>query len=137
MCVQHDVFMLFLSFIICPVCVHQEQFSLHTMMDIQADGIVYTADTGVLHGTVRTMALAACAKLGIPVVLQPPPKPSDTSPWQGAFLTSTSRLVLPIDALINGGGRCLAQFSYPAGCIVEKVAASVAADALTCSEPVF
>lgn len=103
----------------------------------QADGTVHTADAGVLHGTIRTMALAACARLGILVVLHPPPKPNSALPWQGAFLTSTSRLVLPIDALIDADGQVLAQFAYPDGCVVQRLAACVAADVVTCSEPVF
>eukprot|EP00038_Savillea_parva_P006498 m.164162 g.164162 ORF g.164162 m.164162 type:complete len:445 (-) comp12390_c0_seq1:52-1386(-) len=63
------------------------------------DGTVYTAEDGILHGTVRDVVLKVCADLGIPVVLKPP-KTASYATWEGAFITSTSRLVLPIDTLV-------------------------------------
>lgn len=69
-------------------------------------GRVQTAEAGVLAGTVRTFVFQACAQLGIPVDVAVPPKVSDavSGAWQGAFLSSTSRLVLPIDAVDAGDG---------------------------------
>lgn len=62
------------------------------------DGKVYTAGSGVLKGTVRDTVLKVCEAEGIPVVLEPP-FAADVSDWEGAFVTSTSRLVLPIDVV--------------------------------------
>lgn len=62
------------------------------------DGIVHTAGEGILEGTVRRLVLDVCRKEGIPVVLRPPSL-KDLEKWQGALLSSTSRLALPIDEL--------------------------------------
>lgn len=62
------------------------------------DGVVHTAGDGILEGTVRRLVLEVCAEDGVPVVLAPPTLAS-VATWAGAFLTSTSRLVLPIDTL--------------------------------------
>jgi len=62
------------------------------------DGAVHTAGDGVLEGTVRRLVLEVCAADGIPVVLEPP-RLDAASTWVGAFLSSTSRLVMPIDEL--------------------------------------
>lgn len=62
------------------------------------DGTVYTAGEGVLSGTVREVALECCKNEGIPVVLEAP-KVSDLAQFEGAFLSSTSRLVLPLHHL--------------------------------------
>lgn len=60
------------------------------------DGTVYTAGEGVLAGTVREVALAVARREGIPVVLEPP-RLADLNRWEGCFITSTSRLLLPVD----------------------------------------
>jgi branched-subunit amino acid aminotransferase/4-amino-4-deoxychorismate lyase len=59
-------------------------------------GIVETANDGILFGTVRAVVLEGCEALGIPVKLQPPILNEMTS-WDEAFLASTSRLVMGID----------------------------------------
>ncbi len=83
------------------------------------------------------MALNACQRLRIPVVLEPPPQPAAShEPWVGAFLTSTSRLVLPIDSLILGDGTTVGTFVYEPDCIVCRVQAAVADDVVKCSETV-
>merc|ERR1711865_188476 len=65
---------------------------------IHKDGTVYTAEDGILKGTVRTILLDVCAREHIPVVLEPPNmKLPDI--WVGALISSTSRLALPIDAI--------------------------------------
>lgn len=62
------------------------------------DGAVHTAGEGVLAGTVRRLLLEVCEREGIPVVLSPPTLQS-ASAWEGALISSTSRLLLPIDKL--------------------------------------
>eukprot|EP00123_Amoebidium_parasiticum_P012083 comp21100_c0_seq1/m.28494 comp21100_c0_seq1/g.28494 ORF comp21100_c0_seq1/g.28494 comp21100_c0_seq1/m.28494 type:complete len:385 (-) comp21100_c0_seq1:447-1601(-) len=65
---------------------------------VTLDGVVETADEGILKGTVRDVTLQVCRDLGIPVRLCNP-QLQDINQWQGAFITSTSRLVLPIDII--------------------------------------
>ncbi|GMF19028.1 unnamed protein product [Phytophthora fragariaefolia] len=62
------------------------------------DGAVYTAEEGILKGTVRTLVLEVCAEHGIPVKLTPPTL-DDVEKWQGCFISSTSRLVLGAKSL--------------------------------------
>lgn len=59
------------------------------------NGAVYTADQGILPGTIRDVLLSVCRKHQIPVVLQGP-KLSDVQNWEGALIASTSRLALPV-----------------------------------------
>ncbi|KAI8464193.1 MAG: hypothetical protein J3K34DRAFT_123071 [Monoraphidium minutum] len=59
-------------------------------------GALVTADEGVLSGTVREVVLQVCHDLGLPVHLRPP-KISEAPEWQAAFISSTSRLLLPAD----------------------------------------
>jgi len=47
-----------------------------------------------------------CEREGIPVVLAAP-KVDDADSWDGMFITSTSRLVLPVDTLELPDGRVL------------------------------
>eukprot|EP00271_Cylindrocystis_brebissonii_P022479 TRINITY_DN8669_c0_g1_i4.p1 TRINITY_DN8669_c0_g1~~TRINITY_DN8669_c0_g1_i4.p1 ORF type:complete len:383 (+),score=30.78 TRINITY_DN8669_c0_g1_i4:33-1151(+) len=63
-------------------------------------GAVMTAQEGVLLGTVREVALQVCKKLpgGVEVVLEAP-NVRDIGAWEGVFISSTSRLVLPVDEL--------------------------------------
>ena len=94
------------------------------------DGAVHTADAGVLKGTVRALVLEVCEAEGIPVVLEPP-NVSDLPRWEGAFLTSTSRLVLPIDAVATAADPLATRrdFAYAPGdasCVVPRVERLVA-----------
>ena len=68
---------------------------------LAADGTLETAPDGdVLAGTVRRVVLEVAEREGLcPVVLRAP-KLADARTWRGAFLTSTSRLVMPIDTLL-------------------------------------
>jgi len=61
-------------------------------------GKVVTASEGILAGTVRRLLLEVCEREGIPVVFEPP-KLADAGQWDGALISSTSRLMLPIDEL--------------------------------------
>lgn len=56
-------------------------------------GTVYTADDGILKGTVRSLVLEVCAASGVPVALTPPSL-DEVEEWDGCFISSTSRLVL-------------------------------------------
>lgn len=62
------------------------------------DGALHTAGEGILEGTVRRLLLEVCEREGIPVVLRPPSLPA-AERWSGALISSTSRLLLPIDEL--------------------------------------
>ena len=73
---------------------------------MSADGTaVITAPEGtVLNGTVRAMVLRACDELHIRVVQECPRVPPDDqcnsdAAWSGAFVTSTTRMVLDIDTI--------------------------------------
>ena len=59
------------------------------------DGAVRTAGTGVLEGTIRKLVLECCERLDIPMVFDPPHL-REWESWEAAFITSSSRLVLPV-----------------------------------------
>ncbi|KAG5191178.1 aminotransferase [Tribonema minus] len=63
------------------------------------DGAVHTAGAGVLEGTVRRLLLEVCAREGIRVVLEAPAL-ADMAYWEGALVSSTSRLALPVDRIV-------------------------------------
>ena len=95
---------------------------------IGADGkTVYTAGEGVLEGTVRRLLLEVCEREGIEVVLKPPLL-SDASEWSGCLISSTSRLMLPIDELyvpkdgeVSGEGDLVASFENGEGSLASKL----------------
>lgn len=62
------------------------------------DGALYTAGEGVLLGSVRHVVLRVAAAQGVPVVLAPPPL-ARLDEWEAAMISSTSRLLLPVDEL--------------------------------------
>jgi len=62
------------------------------------NGAVHTAADGVLAGTVRRLLLEVCERECIPVILSPP-RLDTAAEWEGALISSTSRLLLPIDQL--------------------------------------
>lgn len=61
---------------------------------------IQTAEKEVLQGSVRAAAIQAAAHLNIPVSLTAP-NLNESNQWQGAFLTSTSRLLLPVKKIIG------------------------------------
>eukprot|EP00455_Lapot_gusevi_P049928 TRINITY_DN7165_c0_g1_i1.p1 TRINITY_DN7165_c0_g1~~TRINITY_DN7165_c0_g1_i1.p1 ORF type:complete len:328 (-),score=62.69 TRINITY_DN7165_c0_g1_i1:161-1144(-) len=61
-------------------------------------GVLQTAEQHILKGTVRDLLLHMCAQQNIPVSLQAPCI-SDWATWDAAFISSTSRLLLPINEL--------------------------------------
>jgi hypothetical protein len=73
---------------------------------VASDGAVHTAaPEHCLEGTIRAMVLAACAEQGLSLVQGLGPAASQAGSWRGAFLTSTSRLVLPVDELVQPSGQ--------------------------------
>jgi len=66
---------------------------------LTADGALATAPDGaVLAGTVRALVLDVAAAAGVRVE-RAPPRLADARAWRGAFVCSTSRLVLPADEI--------------------------------------
>jgi len=65
------------------------------------DNVLYTAGgADVLEGTVRRLVIEVCELHDIPIIFEAPKLGGiDTLRWTGAFLTSTSRLVLPINEI--------------------------------------
>lgn len=62
------------------------------------DKILYTADEGVLEGTVRQLVIDVCKNNSIPLKYEYP-NIKDCNSWDGCFICSTSRLLMPIDEL--------------------------------------
>lgn len=71
---------------------------LQTNFMIIHDGVLYTAGQHVLNGTVRQLVLEVCEANDIPYKLEAPPL-AKLSSLEAAFITSTSRLILPIDEI--------------------------------------
>ena len=65
---------------------------------VGGDGVVRTAGEGVLEGTVRRVVLELCEREGVRVELSAPLL-REARTWRGAFITSTSRLLLPVEEL--------------------------------------
>ena len=97
------------------------------------DGCVVTADTGILKGTVRISVLKACEELGIPVRFETPTK-DKLRRAQGAFVTSTSRLVMPIHRVVEKDKETI-ELQVPT--IVTAIAQRVQEDMLAESDRVF
>ena len=66
---------------------------------VTGDGVVVTAGSGILEGSVRESVLRVCEAAGIPLALRPPTV-ADLKEATGVFLTSTSRLVLPVHEVV-------------------------------------
>ncbi|KAF1320216.1 Thioredoxin-like protein, partial [Globisporangium splendens] len=93
-------------------------------------GAIYTAEDGILKGTVRSLVLEVCQEHGIPVVLTPPSL-DDIGEWEGCFISSTSRLVLGAASIAYedpvSKGKKIKNFggSSVLGTIIESVRQSV------------
>ena len=59
-------------------------------------GALRTAGEGVLLGSVRELVLRVARREGVPVLLSPPLL-GELDAWEGALISSTSRLLLPVD----------------------------------------
>eukprot|EP00644_Phytophthora_capsici_P016339 jgi/Phyca11/508362/fgenesh2_kg.PHYCAscaffold_34_\ len=102
------------------------------------DGTVYTAEEGILKGTVRSLVLEVCAGNDIPVKLSPPSL-DDVEKWQGCFISSTSRLVLGAKSLeyehLDSKKRMTRTFStHP---ILDQITAAVRSSVISKSTEVF
>ena len=62
------------------------------------NGAVHTAGDGVLKGTVRQVILDVCKENQVPIVFTPP-NVATMMNWEAAFISSTSRLLLPLDEI--------------------------------------
>eukprot|EP00898_Chlorokybus_atmophyticus_P008313 jgi/Chlat1/8483/Chrsp80S07930 len=62
------------------------------------NGAVHTAGEGILLGSVRKIVLEVCKREGIPLVLKAP-NIGDLHAWEGALISSTSRVLLPVDEI--------------------------------------
>lgn len=102
------------------------------------DGKIFTAEDGILKGTVRSLVLEVCEENDIPVVLTPPSL-NDVDDWEGCFISSTSRLVL---------GACSIDYdhpvskqpttkTFPTSAVLEKIIASVQSSVVRKSTAVF
>jgi branched-chain amino acid aminotransferase len=91
-------------------------------------GRLQTAEEGVLPGSLRRAVLQVCAERGVDVDLSAP-RADEAGEWEGALLTSTARLALPLDALVLPAGAGERQFPPDslahdvAGWVAEYVAA--------------
>ena len=101
------------------------------------DGAVVTAGEGILAGTVRRLLLEVCEREGIPVILRPP-KLEEMATWQGALISSTSRLMLPIDRLYvpaegqpSGEADLRAEFDTAPGSLAARLQELVAGEVVT------
>ena len=98
------------------------------------DGTLHTAPEGmVLGGTVRKVVLDVCAREGVPVVLEPP-KVEDASRFVAAFVSSTSRLLLPL-ATFDVNGETYA-FGDGGGERAKQLEAWVLNEVSRCSQPI-
>ena len=95
---------------------------------VAMDGEVWTADEGVLKGSIRDAVLGVCVDEGIAVRLSPP-KLQDAAMglWEGALITSTSRLAMPVDFVELGESFGSKQVALEHGGLAHHLARAVAA----------
>lgn len=101
-------------------------------------GTIFTADDGILKGTVRSLVLEVCAERGIPVELTPPSL-DDVDDWDGCFISSTSRLVLGAGTIEyeHPTTKQRATRLFPANAALEQIISSVRSSVLRKSTVVF
>eukprot|EP00297_Palpitomonas_bilix_P012864 CAMPEP_0113873164 /NCGR_PEP_ID=MMETSP0780_2-20120614/3617_1 /TAXON_ID=652834 /ORGANISM="Palpitomonas bilix" /LENGTH=297 /DNA_ID=CAMNT_0000858777 /DNA_START=55 /DNA_END=948 /DNA_ORIENTATION=+ /assembly_acc=CAM_ASM_000599 len=76
------------------------------------DGKIVTASEGILFGSVRDTVLQAAQKLDIPVEFRTPTLDTISS-WEGAMISSTSRLLLPVEGIYVGDPPTLHRLESP------------------------
>lgn len=97
------------------------------------DGTLYTAGEGILMGSVREAVLRVAEQLGVPVVLEPP-RLEELDAWDGAFVSSTSRLLLPIDEISVPDRNPPKQRVFVKTKLAEQLESGVQANVLASSE---
>ena len=102
------------------------------------DGTLYTAGDNVLLGSVRESVLRQCEELNVPVVPEPP-RLCDAPRWEAAFVSSTSRMLLPVDELLfaSESGADRRDFGYAHDSLARRLEAAVKEDILSSSESIF
>lgn len=91
---------------------------------VTKSGTVVTAGEGILAGTVRELLLRVCEKEGIPVLLSPPSL-LDVHMWEGAMVSSTSRLATPIDKFLYSTEQGAQEVDFNDGALTHRIAALV------------
>lgn len=99
------------------------------------NGTLYTAEEGVLLGSVREAVLRVCAQHNIPVVLQPP-NLKDLHLWEAAFVSSTSRLLLQLDEIQVADTEPAVVRKFEQSDVARKLDKWVYEDVLAHSEPI-
>lgn len=98
------------------------------------NGSLYTAGSGILLGSVREAVLRVAESMGIPVILEAPLL-EDVGKWDAAFVSSTSRLLLPIDQLFVPDADPPQLYQFDKTELVETLEDKVIEEVLACSEP--
>ena len=99
------------------------------------DGTLKTAGEGILMGSVREAVLRVASREGIPVVLDPPTV-GELDAWQGAFISSTSRLLLPVDEVQAPELDPPVVKKFEKNELVRSLVDAVMKEVQACSEPV-
>ncbi|TMW68559.1 hypothetical protein Poli38472_006027 [Pythium oligandrum] len=101
-------------------------------------GKIYTAEEGILKGTVRSLVLDVCKKEGIPVVLEPPTLEAVDS-WDACFISSTSRLVLGAGSIEydHPASKTRQVRTFERSAVLDRISDAVRASVLTRSSDVF
>jgi len=102
------------------------------------DGVLYTAGEDILLGSVREAVLRQAEIMGLPIILEPP-RVEDANRWEAAFISSTSRMLLPIDlmSIISGSSEDLPkvrEFNYGQSSVARVLEERVREDILSSSE---
>jgi len=100
------------------------------------DGALHTAGDDVLMGSVREAVLRVAARENLPVVLKAPSL-RDLDRWEGAFISSTSRLLLPIDVIFVPDATPPLKKILPTSALARELEAAVMQEVEACSEPIF
>ncbi len=99
------------------------------------DGKLKTAGEGILMGSVREAVLRVADREGIPVVLDPPTV-GEIEMWEGAFVSSTSRLLLPVDEVSAPELDPPVVKKFEKSEVVRRLVDAVMKEVAACSEPV-
>jgi branched-subunit amino acid aminotransferase/4-amino-4-deoxychorismate lyase len=99
------------------------------------NGTLKTAGEGILMGSVREAVLRVAEREGIPVVLEPPTV-GELNDWEGAFVSSTSRLLLPVDEVSAPELEPPVIKKFEKTELVHRLVDAVMNEVKACSEPV-